>query len=79
MKSFYLSLRLAVVASAVALVLGAITMPATGARVGGLVPVAILVLPPTGGWGLAMRALRTLLASAGWDAVIETAKRKVFG
>jgi len=42
-----------------------ITMPATGARVGGLVPVAILVLPPTGGWGLAMRALRTLLASAG--------------
>lgn len=66
MKSFYLSLRLTILAAAVALVLGAVAMPATGTRVGGLVPVAVLVvLPPARGGRLAMRPLRALLASAG--------------
>lgn len=65
MKSFYLSLRLAIVTPTIALILGPVTLTTSGARVRRLIPVTVLVLTPARDWRFAVRAFRALFAPAG--------------
>lgn len=79
MKSFYLSLRLALlVTPTIALILArSIALTTSGAWVRCLISVAVLVLAPTWGWRFAMRAFRALFAPAGWrEAVIKTKRER---
>lgn len=75
MKSFYLSLRLAIVTPTIALILGPVTLTTAGARVRRLIPVTVLVLTPARDRRFAVRAFRALFAPAGCrEAVIKTGR-----